>query len=58
MADTRCYCSPMTPRTLREGVGTKDPCPIHDSPEFLAALADAIVPAMPTNLKIEPFRYG
>lgn len=51
MTDPRCNCPPVTPRTLRDGIGTKDPCPVHDTPERLATLAEVILPAI-VNPKI------
>lgn len=58
MSDERCNCQSMRD-VFRGGVGTKEPCPVHDTPEFLAALAETIMP-LPTRdgLKIEPFRRG
>lgn len=46
MSDDRCNCPPMRD-VFREGVGTKPPCPVHDTPERLAALAEMIQPAVP-----------
>lgn len=43
MSDERCTCPPMRD-VFRDGVGTKEPCPVHETPEFLALLADVIVP--------------
>jgi hypothetical protein len=37
---------------FRYGVGTKSPCPVHDTPERLAALAEVIQPALPGPFKI------
>lgn len=38
-----CNCPPMED-VFRHGVGTKPPCPVHDTPEMLAVLAEIIVP--------------
>lgn len=44
---------------FREYVGTKDPCPVHETPEMLSALADVIVPMKPTGeFKITPYKLG
>lgn len=52
MSDERCNCPPMHD-VFRYGVETKPPCPVHDTPERLAALAEMIVPAIPlADLKI------
>lgn len=44
--DPRCNC-PELRDVLREGMGTKDPCPVHDTPENLALLREAILPMIP-----------
>jgi len=40
-----CNCPQITPRTLREGIGTREPCPVHPDPDlrgiiFLPAVRD------------------
>jgi hypothetical protein len=45
----------MTPRTMREGVGTREPCPIHPEPDlggitFLPAMTDLKINTGPIPL--------
>lgn len=51
-----CNC-PSTDDVIRHGVGTKPPCPVHDTPEvlaLLARLADVIVPAISGPYEFAP----
>jgi hypothetical protein len=46
-----CNCPPLRD-VFRYGVTTKEPCPVHETPEQLAALSGMLQPAIPLGQPI------